>query len=192
MPSPNPKDSKTASVPKSEKAGLRREAREAAVQFLYQLDTPGSHPDTPDGDFWKLRSGSHDPDDPKSTAPPAPLPQKARTFSETLIQGVQQHRETLDEHIVRFTRNYQLGRIAAVDRNILRLAVYEMLHTPKVPLVVAINEAIEIAKKFGSEESGRFVNGILDQIRTQVAQPARKSAGTNPTETPDSNSTHDL
>jgi N utilization substance protein B len=192
MPSPSPKGSKSSSGPKSEKAGLRREAREAAVQFLYQLDTPGTHPSTPGADFWKLRSGTHDPDDPKSPLPPAPLPQKARTFSENLILGVQLHREALDACIGRFTRNYELSRIAAVDRNILRLAVYEMLHTPKVPLVVAINEAIEIAKKFGSEESGRFVNGILDQIRTQVAQAARKAAAASQTEGTPSNSTDEL
>lgn len=158
---------------KKAKAGLRREGREAAIQFLYQIETPGDHSPLPDGDFWRLRTGTPDPEDPSSPPPQPATAPKAKAFAEALVQGVLAHREEIDQCIVQFARNYELQRIAAVDRNILRLAVYEMLHNPKVPLVVAINEAIEIAKKFGSEESGRFVNGILDQIRTHVAQPAR-------------------
>ena len=73
----------------------------------------------------------------------------------------------------KFAANYELHRIATVDRNILRVAIYEMLYGEDVPPVVCINEAIEIAKKFGSEESGRFVNGILDRVKDETARPLR-------------------
>ncbi len=81
--------------------------------------------------------------------------------------------EAIDERIKRVTANYELHRIAPVDRNILRVAIYEMLYTNEVPPVVCINEAIEIAKRFGSEDSGRFVNGILDRLKEEVARPLR-------------------
>jgi N utilization substance protein B len=174
--------SSKASASKKENAGLRRAAREAAVQFLYQLDSPGTHPPLPDENFWRLRTGTRDPEDPNAPQPPPPLPPKAKSFTETLIQGVQAHRETLDGWISKFTRNYELGRIAAVDRNVLRVAAFELLHNPQTPPVVAINEAIEIAKKFGSEHSGRFVNGILDQIRAQARNRPTDSTPPPPTE----------
>lgn len=158
---------------KSGKLGLRREGREAAVQFLFQLDAQGPEESTPDADFWRLRAGTVDPEEPDATAPLAPIAPKAKTFAEQLVHGVLSNRQTIDALIVTFARNYELQRIAAVDRNILRLAVYEMMHNLDVPPVVAINEAIEIAKKFGSEESGRFVNGILDKIRSEAAVPPR-------------------
>ena len=78
-----------------------------------------------------------------------------------LAEGVLANQTDIDERIRKYTANYDLHRIAAVDRNILRIAVYEMLFCRDVPPVVSINEAIEIAKRFGSEESGRFVNGVL-------------------------------
>ena len=73
------------------------------------------------------------------------------------------------------TQNWELDRIAAVDRNVLRLAIYEMMFRDDVPPVVSINEAIEIAKKFSTKESGKFVNGILDRIRKELPRPARTS-----------------
>ena len=83
------------------------------------------------------------------------------------------HLKGIDERIGKFTANYDLHRIATVDRNILRVGIYEMLHCVDVPPVVAINEAIEIAKRFGGEESGRFINGILDRVRAELPRPAR-------------------
>ncbi len=146
--------------------GKRREGREAAVQFLYQLDLNGEK--TP-GDatvFWALRSG---PGKAEVTA-------KTRTFTEQLVTGVMQHRDDIDERIKKYTANYELNRLAAVDRNILRVAIFEMLHAPDVAPVVIINEAIEIAKKFGAEKSGGFVNGILDRIKQELGRPAREAA----------------
>lgn len=166
-------------------AGLRREGREAAIQFLFHLDFHGADAhqahlqesradDFPDADFWRLRLSLEDPDDPTTPSARTPIPPKARAFAESLVRGVCQRITQLDELISKFSRNYQLSRLAAVDRNILRLAVYEILHNAEVPPVVAINEAIELAKQYGSEESGRFVNGVLDRIRAETARPARE------------------
>ena len=143
--------------------GKRREGREAAVQYLYQLDLHGA---TDLGDptaFWALRST------PDKTGTPA----KTRAFAEHLVQGVNAHRAEIDAHIRESTANYELHRIAAVDRNILRVAIFELLHSLDVAPVIIINEAIEIAKKFGAEKSGGFVNGVLDRIKKDLIRPDR-------------------
>ena len=137
--------------------GARREGREAAVQFLYQRDlNAGANAETIEG-FWALR----------------PANKKVRAFGMDIAEGVLAHQADIDERIRQAASNYDLHRIAAVDRNILRIAIYEMLFCPDVPPVVSINEAIEIAKRFGSDESGRFVNGVLDRIRGEINRPAR-------------------
>lgn len=145
--------------------GTRREGREAAVQYLYQLDLNGRDVHASPEQFWNLRTGPN-----AEGTPP-----KTRVFAEQIVAGVSAHLAEIDERIQKYAANYQLHRIAAVDRNILRVAIYEMLHVPDVPPVVAINEAIEIAKRFGGEESGRFVNGILDRLRSELPRPARES-----------------
>ena len=146
--------------------GARREGREAAVQFLYHRDLGGdAGAEAVDG-FWALR----------------PATRKVREFGTHLAEGVLAHQDVIDGQIRKAAANYDLHRIAAVDRNILRVAIYEMLFVPEVPPVVSINEAIEIAKRFGAEESGRFVNGVLDRIRAELPRPARQ-AGTSPNPT---------
>lgn len=140
------------------------------MQYLFQLDHQGFESRTPDGDFWRLRATSSEPDSPQ----PPPIAPKARAFAESLVNGVCMNHEAIDALIVRFAQNYQLQRLAAVDRSILRLSVYELVFSTEAPPAVAINEAIEIAKRFGSEESGRFVNGLLDRIRKEV--PRRPAA----------------
>jgi len=85
-----------------------------------------------------------------------------RAFADHLLRGTLDHLEELDAQLVRQTAHWRLERLAAVDRNILRLAMFELLYDPETPPAVVIDEAIEIAKKFGAEESGRFVNGVLD------------------------------
>lgn len=90
-----------------------------------------------------------------------------------IATGVLQNQVAIDEAIRNASANYDLHRIAAVDRNIIRIAIYEMLFCPEVPPVVSINEAIEIAKRFGSEDSGRFVNGILDRVRSGLPRSPR-------------------
>ena len=136
--------------------GVRREGREAAVQYLYLRDLSG---DCNLLSFYKFRG----------------LSPAARRFCDTLVQGATEHRPAIDEVIQKNTRNYELSRISVVDRNVLRVALYELLHCPDTPPVVAINEAIEIAKKYSTEESGRFVNGVLDQVR--IARKPGSGAG---------------
>jgi len=140
--------------------GKRREGREAAVQFLFQRDLNGEEQSGSIDDFWVFR----------------PASRRTKDFGTALIRGVVDHQAEIDERIKKYTANYELNRIAAVDRNVLRVAVFEMLHSMEVPPVVAINEAIEVAKAYGSEESGRFVNGILDRIRGDIPRPARAPA----------------
>jgi len=117
--------------------GKRREGREAAVQFLFQDDLnktdPSALPAVLD-EFWKLRESSA----------------QTRAFAAQLIQGVLANHDAIDDRIKKVAANYELHRIAPVDRNILRVAIYEMIYTSEVPPVVCINEAIEIAKRFGS------------------------------------------
>jgi N utilization substance protein B len=90
-----------------------------------------------------------------------------------LIRGVLEHRNAIDEKIKGHAKNWEFHRIAAVDRNIMRLAIYEMLHREDIPPVVSINEAVDIAKRFSTQDSGKFVNGILDKIRSELMRPAR-------------------
>jgi N utilization substance protein B len=85
------------------------------------------------------------------------------------------HLPDIDERIRRYAENYEFNRIAPVDRNVLRLAIYEMLYRDDIPPVVSINEAIELAKTFGGADSGRFVNGILDRVRKDLTRPAREA-----------------
>jgi len=145
--------------------GKRREGREAAVQFLYQFEVNSRAIGGLLADFWKLRSG---PGKAETSA-------RTRAFTETLVNGVTADLGEIDSMIAKFAANYDLHRIAAVDRNILRVAIFEMLRCPDVPPVVSINEAIEIAKRFGSEESSRFVNGILDRVRGELKRPSREA-----------------
>lgn len=139
--------------------GKRREGREAAIQYLFQRDL--NHGEKGIESFWELR----------------PATTHVRIFGQRLIEGVVANQEQIDTRIKACTQNYELNRIAAVDRNILRVAVFEMLFCKETPPVVSINEAIEIAKRFGSEESSRFVNGVLDRIRNQLDRPAREPGG---------------
>src|SRR5205814_10449667 len=104
-----------------------------------------------------------------------PVKPNVREFAEPLIQGMVLHQEEIDEQIRKYCENYNLNRISAVDRNVLRLAIYEMLHRDDIPPVVSINEAIELAKTFGGAESGAFVNGILDRVRKDLDRPAREA-----------------
>jgi transcription antitermination protein NusB len=134
--------------------GVRREGREAAVQYLYLRDLKG---DSDLASYYKFRG----------------LSPSARRFCDSLIGGTLEHQQAIDEAIQKNTQNYELARISVVDRNVLRVAIYEMLHCPEIPPVVSINEAIEIAKKYSTEESGRFVNGVLDQILCALNRPAR-------------------
>jgi N utilization substance protein B len=142
--------------------GLRRDGREAAVQFLYQVDTHRpADLDKSLAEFWSQN------EEPKEVA----------DFSSNLIRGALEKMPEIDAKIRTLADNWDFERLAVVDRNILRLAIYEMLFCPEIPPVVSINEAIEIAKKFSTAESGKFVNGLLDKVKQELLRPARHSSG---------------
>ncbi len=133
--------------------GIRRVARECAVQMLYQRDI-GKH----DcryilNSFWEMNE--HSP--------------QVREFATRLFEGSVARLKEIDELIQSHAENWRLSRMAAVDRNILRLAVYELLSEDKTPSTVVINEALEVARKFSTHESAQFVNGILDSIRKHLS-----------------------
>ncbi len=137
----------------------RTRARERALQALYQIDVAAEGIDDALAAFWKSFE---------------PVEREVRELAETLVRGVAEHRRSIDEAIEEASSNWRLDRMARVDRNVLRLAVYELLRTD-VPVKVVINEAIELGKKFGSESSGAFVNGVLDRVAAGLA-PERRNA----------------
>jgi N utilization substance protein B len=134
----------------------RSRCREWALQLLYQAECVG-HRQGEGVRFYRYfqEQGGETP-----------------AYLEKLVAGVTAHQEELDGLIRQNSQHWRLERMAAVDRNILRLALYELLHEPDVPAKVVINEAVELAKHFGSEESGAFINGILDQVRQKVGREA--------------------
>lgn len=133
--------------------GTRRRARELAMQALFFIDM---RPDAGDQDPLALFCRS------------CPPPRSCQPLFTELVQGVRRHLHQIDRIIERFSSNWKLSRMAAVDRNVLRLAVYELLCRPDIPSKVSINEAIDIGKKYGTEESGAFINGILDAIHLAI------------------------
>jgi transcription antitermination protein NusB len=128
--------------------GTRRKGRELALQALYQMEVTG---DTSPGAL-ELFLGHFEGN-----------PQ-ARDFARRLVSGVVAHREEIDGLIERCTENWKLNRIAKVDLTILRVASYELLFCPDIPVNVSMDEAIEIGKRFGTDDSAIFINGVLDQI----------------------------
>ncbi len=141
--------------------GKRREGREAAVQFLFAHEIHEEHTPVEQDEFWSIHN-----------AKPS-----VRTYAESLIKGVIANEEQIDGVIAPIVENFRIQRLANVDRNILRLAVYELMFLPDVPAPVVINEAIELAKSLGAGESGSFVNGILHKISQSVRKPAASSEG---------------
>lgn len=162
--------------------GLRREARERAVQFLFQLDL--NQPQKLDealDHFWEnQRLVTHGAElEGPTWGQPVELPPltteetSIREFADPLIRGTLEHLDELDAQIRKYAKNWKLERMAVVDRNVLRLAIYEMLYRDDIPPVVSINEAVDVAKKFSTEDSGKFVNGILDKVKEDLMRPAR-------------------
>lgn len=139
----------------------RTKARELAVKFMYQLDQRGNRTVTDEEleEFFKESSRSREVID----------------FAKELIKGTNEHLAVIDRRIEEVSHNWKLDRMAAIDRNVIRLAAYELMFRTDIPALVSINEAIEIAKKFSTRKSGAFVNGILDSLRKRYA--AEKQCG---------------
>jgi N utilization substance protein B len=137
--------------------GIRRRARELALQFLYQYDAlsessgEGLYPEEQLSLFWE-RSDT-------------PVPDDMKEFASVLILGACKNLAHIDDILGRFSEHWRLSRMSKIDRNILRLSIYELMYLSDIPPAVTINEAVELGKRFGTEESGSFINGILDKIR---------------------------
>ena len=135
----------------------RREAREWAVQILFQTDFNPGDIQVAFHDFWSEKKASP----------------HARKFAEELVVGTIENQAKIDALIRKFADNWDIARMGGVDRGVMRLAVYEMLFRPDIPPVVSINEAVDIARDYSGSASGKFVNGILDRIRKDLNRPAR-------------------
>ncbi len=137
----------------------RREAREWVVQILFQLDlNPSDDIDKAFEEFWQGKTSD----------------EKTRLFAESLVRDVRGNVEQIDKLIAKCAENWDIRRMAVTDRNVLRMAVCELVYRDDIPPVVAINEAVDIAKYFNSAESGRFVNGVLDRARKEVISKSKK------------------
>ena len=137
----------------------RTRARERALQALYQIDVAAEGIDDALSRFWKSFE---------------PVEREVMDLAEGLVRGVAEHRRAVDEAIEAVSTNWRLDRMAKVDRNVLRLAVFELLRTD-VPVKVVINEAIERAKRFSTEKSGPFVNGVLDAVLKKLTPENTKT-----------------
>lgn len=129
---------------------IRRRAREVALHVFYQMDISQGDAQEVLDLYWENFKPT----------------EKVREFCQRLIEGVCRNRSEIDQLIEENSENWTLKRMAVVDRNILRLATFELLHCPDIPFKATLNEAIELAKKFGADDSGAFINGILDKIHS--------------------------
>ena len=126
----------------------RTKARECALQILYQIDIRKDPPEELISEFWETEEAESE----------------VKDFAEALVKGTVTNTKKIDEVISKYASNWKLNRMAIIDRNVLRMATYELLFCEDIPPKVSINEAVDLAKKFGDMESGKFVNGILDKI----------------------------
>jgi N utilization substance protein B len=134
--------------------GVRREGRELALKLLYREEITGlTEPVVPGIDE---------------------VDHRAAAFAETLVAGVRRHLAEIDDAISAASEHWDIARMGAVDRTVLRIGVYEILHEEATPLAVIINEAVDAARKYSSEECGKFVNGVLDHIAGESRRPGRR------------------
>ena len=134
--------------------GARTGARESALQMLYAIEVTLERPDEVVNDFWREHPG-----DPEG-----------RPYADELLRGVALDVEALDRLIRAASTNWRLERMARVDRNVLRLGAWELVHQPQTPRAVILDECVELAKRYGSEDSGSFVNGVLDRIADDLGR----------------------
>lgn len=155
-------------------AGPRRRSREIALQILHQVDVNGDVPADADAgvmiaryfEHLASRTGPADEEDAyESTEPASKLD---RALIEDIVRGVCRHRAEIDEQLTTLSRNWRLERMALVDRNVIRIALYELAHCPAVPVNVVLNEAVELAKRYGTAEGAAFANGLLDRALTEL------------------------
>jgi N utilization substance protein B len=156
----------------------RTRSREFALQILYQLDISRGDPDEVFQDFWKDRTDLAMSDPEKEALERDKKDPDVRSYAELLVRGVIRKLPRVDQVIVQYAENWDLARMAYIDRNILRLSAYEILFLDEIPVKVAINEAVELAKRYGEPDSSKFVNGILDRIaKTEKSELGAKEGG---------------
>jgi transcription antitermination factor NusB len=126
-------------------------SRECALKILYRIEISKESVDDSLKDFWSKSIDSAD--------------KETHDFAEALVKGIHENILAIDEMISKYTDNWEISRMAVIDKNVMRMSIYEMLFRDDIPLNVSINEAIELAKKYGDVDSGKFVNGILDKIK---------------------------
>jgi len=141
--------------------GTRRQARELAMQALFYLDMRNNA----SVEMLERFCGNFSPS------------KKSRPFFLKLVNGVLESRDELDALIERFSKNWGIKRMSGVDRNVMRIAVFELLYCDDIPPKVSINEAVDVGKKFGTEESGSFINGIMDSIRLELEEAGKLKKG---------------
>lgn len=132
--------------------GKRRKARESTLQILFQLEFDNTKPEEVFNSFWKNKRAT----------------KEIKEHSRWLVDKITSHRKNIDPLIQSVSTNWRISRMAIVDRNILRMAVCELLYEESLAPAIVINEAIEIAKKYSSEDGATFVNGILDAVRKEI------------------------
>ena len=137
-------------------------AREYALKLLYQFDLQGELEEAAYGIFWEEQ----------------PVEDEVREFTEKIVRGTIRNLKNIDDIVTRYAENWELKRMAVIDRNVLRQATYELLYlSTEIPPKVVINEAVSLAKRYSQEESGKFVNGILDKINHTEQRLADQTAG---------------
>lgn len=132
----------------------RTQAREFALQVLYQMDITHDNYGASLDNFWSLRSEE-------------PVEEQVKNFTAELVKGVADNLAAIDEKISRYATNWELERMAVVDRNILRMGSFELIFRSDIPPKVSINEAVELAKKYSGLEAAKFVNGVLDKVKLE-------------------------
>jgi transcription antitermination protein NusB len=145
--------------------GTRRQARKRAMQILFELDVNSQETEAALRQAWKEQ-----PD----------MPTPSRTFTENLVRGTLDHLPEIDGLIKQYAENWDIKRMGGIDKNVMRVALYEMLYCEDIPPVVSINEAVDIAKEYGDVKSGRFVNGILDRARKDLTRSPREAVKRQP------------
>ena len=142
--------------------GARHSGREAALQMLFQLEASGVSPDQAITLFWRTFEDA----DPEGKA-----------YADACVRGVGENLDAIDKRVTAASQNWRLERMSRVDRNLLRLGTYELLFRTDIPRAVILDEAVELAKSFGTDESSGFVNGVLDRIATDVGRKDQDRTG---------------
>lgn len=136
--------------------GARHSGREAALQMLFQIELSGADPEETIGLFWRSFGAEVD--------------LESRAYADELVRGTSRSREALDAQIAATSTHWRLERMARVDRNVLRIGAWELGFKPDVPRAVVLDEAVELAKAFGTDESSAFVNGVLNAVADKLGR----------------------